>query len=82
MLTIPTSSKIKEYFPQFRICIVRVFCALLYCIIEKGTVNLNTCKKSFGKAVNQKNIKLETAYKRLIRFFNMKCAVNLGSQYD
>lgn len=83
MTNLPTPDQVKAYFPDFRICRLRVFTALLYCIITKSTVNLNKCKKAFGRGLGDPTIDLENAYRRLTRFFLMKNVLSfcLGISY-
>lgn len=71
-LTIPTNSEIKAYFPHIRICLVKVFYVLVYCVLKRNTVNLNICKKYMGEALGQKGINTDSAYRRLTRFFTMR----------
>lgn len=80
---LPTAEQVKTYFPHFRICRVRVFLALLYCIITKSTTNLNKCKKAFGRGLGDTSINLDSAYRRLTRFFCMENVLSfcLGIAY-
>lgn len=69
---LPLVGEIKRFFPIHRICVVKVFMLLVQCIIRSRTVCLYKCRAEVGAVLNQKNIKLNTAYTRLIRFFKIK----------
>jgi len=71
MFSTPTTDEIKAYFPYFQIRRLDVFCAIVFCIIQKQTVNINKLKNAFGRAYNIKDVNVESVYRRLTRFFNM-----------
>ena len=72
MTSIPTIDKVKKYFPFIHIAWIRTFWVLIFCVIHKGTVNLNKCKKAMPLALEEPTLSLDAAYKRLIRFFDMQ----------
>jgi len=69
---LPLVGEIKRFFPDHRICVVKVFLLLIQCILRSRTVCLYKCRAEVGSVLGQKNIKINTAYTRLIRFFKIK----------
>lgn len=69
---LPLVGEIKRFFPIHRICVVKVFMLLVQCIIRSRTVCLYKCRAEVGSVLNRKDIKLDTAYARLLRFFKIK----------
>lgn len=69
---LPLVGEIKRFFPNHRICVVKVFILLVQCILRCRTVCLYKCRAEVGAVLNQKTIKIATAYARLIRFFKIK----------
>lgn len=69
---LPLVGEIKRFFPIHRICVVKVFMLLVQCILRSRTVCLYKCRTEVGSVLGEKNIKLNTAYARLIRFFKIK----------
>lgn len=75
MLSLPTVSEIKEYFPYHRKCVVKNFLLICQCILLTGSCNMNKCKPAGSQALDLKEgLNLDTFYTRLMRFFGMKCA--------
>lgn len=69
---LPLVGEIKRFFPIHRTCVVKVFMLLIQCILRCRTVCLYKCRTEVGSVLEKKNIKLNTAYTRLIRFFKIK----------
>ncbi|MFK7810647.1 MAG: transposase [Saprospiraceae bacterium] len=69
---LPLVGEIKRFFPIHRICVVKVFMLLVQCIIRCRTVCLYKCRTEVGSVLSVKDIKINTAYARLIRFFKIK----------
>ena len=69
---LPPVCEIKRFFPVHRKCVVKVFFLLVQCILRCRTVCLYKCRSEVGSVLGKKDIKLPTAYKRLIRFFKIK----------
>jgi len=69
---LPLVGEIKRFFPIHRICVVKVFMLLVQCIIRCRTVCLYKCRAEVGLVVDRKDIKITTAYARLLRFFKIK----------
>ncbi len=69
---LPPVCEIKGFFPNHRICVVKVFLLLSQCIIRCRTVCLYKCRSEVGFVLQKKDIKIKTAYARLIRFFKIK----------
>ena len=73
MLTkLPPVCEIKRFFPNHRKCVVEVFFLVVQCILRCRTVCLYKCRAEVGSILGKKDIKLHTAYTRLIRFFKIK----------
>ena len=62
MTSIPTIDKVKKYFPFIHIAWIRTFWVLIFCVIHKGTVNLNKCKKAMPLALEEPTLSLDAAY--------------------
>lgn len=71
MKQLPSLCKVKQYFPNHRICLVKTLLLLLGCILRSCSVNLNKCKQSAPLILGDKKLKLSSVYIRFIRFFNM-----------
>lgn len=69
---LPLVGEIKRFFPNHRICVVKNFILLVHCILRCRTVCLYKCRTEVGAVLGKKDIKLSTAYTRLIRFFKIK----------
>lgn len=69
---LPTADKIKSFFPNHRICVVKVMLLLVHCILRCRTVNLNKCKTEAGAVLGRDDLKLHNIYTRFIRFFKIK----------
>jgi len=69
---LPTADKIKSFFPNHRICVVKVMLLLVQCILRCRTVNLNKCKTEAGAVLGRNDLKLHNIYTRFIRFFKIK----------
>ena len=69
---LPLVCEIKRFFPNHRICVVKNFILLVQCILKCRTVCLYKCRAEVGSILGKKDIKLKTAYARLIRFFKIK----------
>lgn len=69
---LPPVGEIKRFFPVHRKCVVKVMMLLVQCILRCRTVCLYKCRSEVGIVVGKKDIKLHTAYTRLIRFFKIK----------
>ena len=69
---LPPASKIKSFFPLHRKCVVKVMLLLIQCIIRARTVCLYKCRAEAGAVLGRKDLKLNTVYTRLIRFFKIK----------
>ena len=69
---LPTVGEIKRFFPTHRICVVKVFVLLSQCIIRCRTVCLYKCRAEIGSIVCRKDLNINSAYTRLIRFFKIK----------
>lgn len=78
MLELPSSTKIKQFFPNHRIELVKNFLLLLSCIYKSRSVNLNVCKQFAPDVLGKKKISLSNVYTRFIRFFKMKNLSNFG----
>jgi len=61
---LPPVCEIKRFFPVHRKCVVKVFFLRTVCLYK--------CRSEVGMVLGKKDIKLPTAYKRLIRFFKIK----------
>ena len=72
VIQLPPVGEIKEFFPNHRICVVKVMVLLLECVLQSRTVNLNKCKSKVGICTGEKEFKLSSAYTRFIRFFKIK----------
>lgn len=62
--------KIKKYFPNHRVCLVKVLVILVSCILLANNCNLNKAKKKGSQALG-KVININSLYTRFIRFFKM-----------
>lgn len=62
-------SKVKEHFPKRKSSCLKNIILLALCILDKETVNLNKLKKSVSRYTNKES-KIESNYKRLIRIFD------------
>lgn len=73
MKNVPTLElrKIKEFFPNHRICLVKILLILINGILLVNSCNLNKIKKKASILLG-KLTKNETLYTRFIRFFKMK----------
>ena len=69
---LPLACEIKRFFPNHRKCVVKNFILLVQCIFKCRTVCLYKCRAEVGPVLGKKDIKLKTAYARLIRFFKIK----------
>lgn len=69
---LPPVGEIKRFFPIHRKCVVEVLILLIQCILRCRTVCLYKCRSEVGAVLGKKDIKLHTAYTRLIRFFKIK----------
>ena len=69
---LPPASKIKSFFPLHRKCVVKVMLLLIQCIFRARTVCLYKCRAEAGAVLGRKDLKLNTVYTRLIRFFKIK----------
>ena len=69
---LPPVGEIKRFFPLHRICVVKVFILLSQCILRCRTVCLYKCRAEMGSVLGKKDLKLNTVYMRLIRFFKIK----------
>jgi len=69
---LPTADKIKSFFPNHRICVIKVMLLLIQCVIRCRTVNLNKCKAEAGAVLGLKDLKLHNVYTRFIRLFKIK----------
>lgn len=69
---LPPVGEITRFFPIHRKCVVKVFILLIQCILRSRTVCLYKCRSELGAVLGKKDIKLHTAYTRLIRFFKIK----------
>lgn len=69
---LPPASKIKSFFPLHRKCVVKVMLLLIQCIVRARTVCLYKCRAEAGAVLGLKDLKLNTVYTRLIRFFKIK----------
>jgi len=69
---LPTADKIKLFFPNHRICVIKVMLLLVQCILRCRTVNLNKCKAEAGAVLGRDDLKLHNIYTRFIRFFKIK----------
>ncbi len=70
--TLPLIGKIKGYFPNHRICVVKVLLLLVSTILHSRTTNLNKCKSKVGISQDTKTVNPSNAYVRFIRFFKIK----------
>ena len=68
---LPPVGEIKRFFPIHRKCAVKVFMLLVQCILRCRTVCLYKCRAEVGGVLGKKDIKLHTAYTRLLRFFKI-----------
>jgi hypothetical protein len=73
MKNVPTLElrKIKTFFPNHRICSIKVFLILINGIVLVNSCNLNKIKKKASILLG-KPTECETIYTRFIRFFKMK----------
>lgn len=71
-IELPPVGEIKSFFPNHRICVVKNFILLVQCIFKSRTVCLYKCRAEVGPVLGRKDIKLKTAYMRLLRFFKIK----------
>lgn len=62
--------KIKKYFPNHRICLVKILVILVSCILAAHTCNLNKAKKK-GSQVSGEVVNIDSLYTRFIHFFKM-----------
>ena len=69
---LPLVGEIKRFFPNHRICVVKNLILLVQCIFRCRTVCLYKCRAEVGAVLGKRDIKLATAYTRLIRFFKIK----------
>jgi Transposase DDE domain len=69
---LPPVGEIKRFFPNHRVCVVKVFLLLVQCILGCRTVCLYKCRAEVGSILGQKQSNINTAYTRLIRFFKIK----------
>jgi Transposase DDE domain len=72
VIQLPPVGEIKRFFPNHRICVVKVMVLLLNCVLQSRTVNLNKCKNKVGISTGKKDGKPSSAYTRFIRFFKIK----------
>jgi hypothetical protein len=71
-MQLPTSDKVKGYFPNHRIENVDKFFLLVQCVIRCRTVCLNKVKSEVGLIKGVKDLNLNSIYTSLIRFFKIK----------
>jgi hypothetical protein len=72
-MKILTQSKIKQFFPNHSSNAVEKFLLLINCIIQCRTLCLYKCRDKVGAINSSKaNVKPESNYMRLIRFFKIK----------
>ena len=69
---LPPVGEIKRFFPNHRICVVKVFLLLVQCILRCRTVCLFKCRTEVGLVLGEKHSNINTSYARLIRFFKIK----------
>jgi hypothetical protein len=63
--------EIKSYFPKHSTAVIRTMLILAQSIIQLRTVCLYKCKDKVGEITGDKNTKVSSHYKRLLRFFEI-----------
>ena len=61
-----------EYFPYHSLWILKNFLILVECIIQTRSVSLYKCRDKMPEITGNKNVKADSHYAKLLRFFKMK----------